>query len=557
MGSCLSKLTSRPKTASSSQSTVVGNESPPKASGGVAVVVVVKADDPLPPSSPSPDYPLPFGKPVLAEFQHDPDYHNLNHGSFGTVPKYMSAKLHHYQALAERAPDTFIRYTYPTLLDTNRAAIATFLNAPHVDEVVLVPNATVGVNTVLRELAGAPAAHPDGRDEILYFSTIYGACGKTVDYVADASHGRVTGRAIKLTYPLSDAAILHAFHAAVSRSQDEGKRPRVAVFDTVSSLPGARVPFAALVAACRERGVLSLVDAAQGVGMVALDLAALDADFLVSNCHKWLFVPRGCAVLYVPRRNQHLVRSTVPTSHGYVPLPGPDGGGNGGGGGGGGSGGARKNPLPPSSKSAFVKNFEYVGTLDNSPYLCVRDAIEWRERVLGGEERIRGYVTGLAQTGGDEVARALGTWVMRNEEGTMECGMVNVAMPLVVVGEGGRVEEVEEESGVIDEMVREADVEGAAPVHELGKESEGKAAAGGLARDSDTVIPHSDAERIWEWMTKVLVDEYKTFIPTYYHDGRFWARLSAQVYLDGDDFVWAGQTLKTLCERVARKEYDL
>lgn len=538
MGSCLSIPSSpRPKTALSTQSTIVGNEAAPTDPPKTTTSNASK------PSSPTTQtYPLPFGKPVLAEFQLDPAYHNLNHGSFGTIPHHITARLRHYQALYERAPDPFIRYTYPTLLDTNRAAIASLIHAPHLDEVVFVPNATVGINTIIRALADAAPSIPSSSSfpepEILYFSTIYGACGNTITYATSASHGRIGAREIPLTYPTSPAAILAAFHSAVDSSLAAGKRPRAAVFDTVSSLPGVRVPFEALVAACRQRGVLSCVDAAQGVGMLELDVGGLDPDFLVSNCHKWLFVPRGCAVLYVPRRNQALVRSTVPTSHGYVPPVGTEG---------------RKNPLPPSEKSAFVRNFEFVGTLDDSPYLCVADAIEWRQRVLGGEERIRGYVSGLARSGGEEVAGALGTWILEGAEG--DCAMVNVAMPLVVEREGGEIEVGE--AVVDDGAIQEADVEDAAPVRTLDGESEGKNAVIGSVREGDTVIPHGDAERIWVWMTKVLVDEYKTFIPTYYHDGRFWARLSAQVYLDGDDFVWAGQTLKALCERVAKKEYDL
>lgn len=60
----------------------------------------------------------------------------------------------------------------------------------------------------------------------------------------------------------------------------------MAVFDTVVSAPGVRLPFERLVGVCRERGVLSLVDGAHGAGCVGMDLGGLDADFWVSNCHK-------------------------------------------------------------------------------------------------------------------------------------------------------------------------------------------------------------------------------------------------------------------------------
>lgn len=485
-------------------------------------------------------YPLQFGKDLREEFLFDPDYRNLNHGSFGSIPAHIQQKLHHYQTLHERRPDQFIRYDYPRLLDENREAIARLLNAPSVDEVVFVSNATVGVNTVLRNLSEIWS--DDGRDEIIHFNTIYGGCGKTVDYVVDSTYGRVSNRTIQLTYPITNEEIITKFKEVVHQSREvEGKRPRVALFDAVSSVPGVRFPFEAMVQTCKELGILSLVDGAQGVGMVEFNLTTLDPDFWVSNCHKWLFSPRGCAVFYVPKRNQHLMRSTLPTSHGYVPKPRHDGN-------------VRANPLPPSKKGVFVNSFEFIGTLDNSPYLCVKDAIEWREEVLGGEERIRDYLWSLAKEGGAKVAGKLGTWVMENPQGKghglTDCALVNVALPLVVAPEGKDLLTPTGRAGKPE--TREGDVEEAAPLNTT-------EAGEGLqiqVREGDMVIPHKDAERAWEWMTKVLVDEYKTFLPMYLHDGRFWARFSAQVYLDTDDFEWGGDTLKVLCERVARKDYD-
>ncbi|POS69630.1 aminotransferase [Diaporthe helianthi] len=469
--------------------------------------------------------PLEFGKSLRdSDFLFDRDYRNLNHASFGTIPVHIQNRLRHYQSLHERRPDQFIRYEFPALLDENREAVARLINAPFTDEVVFVANATVGLNTVLRNLSWSD----DGLDEILHFSTIYGGIGKTVNYIVDSTYGRISSRSIELNYPISDEAIIARFRQAVQESR-QLKRPRAAVFDVVSSVPGVCFPYQELVHLCRELGILSIVDGAQGIGMLELDMTALDPDFFVSNCHKWLLVPRGCAVFYVPRRNQHLIRSTLPTSHGYVPLPGAT---------------SRTGLLTPSEKSVFVNAFEYVGTLDNSPYLCVKDALEFRERVLGGEARIQRYMRSLASEGGASVSGKLGTWVLGRENGgdsLKHCAMVNVAMPLVVMD---GVQCSSSPVGRTDETQAGRD-----PAEPDTRQSKARRRAGDIA------IPREDAQKVWSWMTKALVDDYQTFVPLFYHAGRFWARLSAQVYLDMDDFEWAGDILKSLCERVARHEY--
>ncbi|KAI0508884.1 pyridoxal phosphate-dependent transferase [Xylaria bambusicola] len=415
-----------------------------------------------------------YGKSLLQLFEFDPEYRHLNHGSFGAAPRDIRKHMRHHQDLAESRPDSYIRYEYPVILDECRAAMAKLVNA-HVDTIVFVPNATVGVNTVFQNLTW----DDDGKDEIIYFSTIYGACAKIVDYVVDSTSGKVSSRAVPLSYPCEDEDVVKAFHSALEDSGNAGKRAKICLFDTVSSLPGVCFPYEAIIKACRDAGVLSLVDGAQAVGLVPIDLDSLDPDFFVSNCHKWLYVPRSCAVFHVPLRNQHMITTTTPTSHGYVPQSG-----------------SRFNPLPPSKKSAFVNNFEFVGTLDTSAYVCVKEAIEWRERVLGGEKEIFEYCHALAVSGGHEIASILGTEVMDNPSHTMsKCAMINVALPLD-------------------------------------------------GEDRSLEIQH--------WIMRTLAEEYKTFIPLKEDAGRVWARLSAQVYTDMDDFIWAGQTLLAVCNRVKR-----
>lgn len=395
--------------------------------------------------------------------------------------------------MAEARPDPFIRYEFPKLLDESREAVARLLRAP-VDTVVFVSNATTGVNVVLRSMMW----DDDQKDEILYFSTIYGGCGKSVDYVVDSRYGKVGSRCIPLEYPIEDREVVSRFRAGVAASRDEGRRPKMCVFDVVTSMPGVRFPFEAVAAACRELGVLSLVDGAQGIGMVDLDLAKLDPDFFVSNCHKWLHVPRGCAVFYVPLRNQDLIQSTLPTSHGYESKLEK-----------------RYNPLPPSAKSRFVNAFEFVGTLDNAPYLSVKDSIKWREEVLGGEAKILEYQQNLAKEGGKRVAEILGTEVMDNSEGTLtNCAMVNIALPLTIQGN--------------DEATN--------------GETEGK-------KSSQPTVPAKDVSMVTQWLIQTLKDEYNTFIALVVHQNRWWARLSAQVYMSMEDFEWAGEKLREVCER--------
>lgn len=95
------------------------------------------------------------------------------------------------------------------------------------------------------------------------------------------------GVKIQATFPIGDDELVGRFRETIKREQDGGARVRVAVFDTIVSMPGVRVPFERLVGVCKELGVLSLVDAAHGVGHIPLDLGKLDADFFVSNCHKY------------------------------------------------------------------------------------------------------------------------------------------------------------------------------------------------------------------------------------------------------------------------------
>ncbi|RSM00123.1 hypothetical protein CEP52_009291 [Fusarium oligoseptatum] len=367
----------------------------------------------------------PFGKEMREKhFLFGKDQVNLNQGAYGSYPRHVRNALRHWQDAAESEPDKFIRYTFPKKLDEIRRQVASFLNAD-VEGTVLVPNATTGLNTVLRNLRFQPG------DKIVYFRGVYGAIGKTVDYLIETTP--VTSLEVDFD-PTKDTqeSILERFTSCI---KEHGDKVKAAIFDTVMSMPGVRMPFEQLTKICRQRGILSAIDGAHGIGFIDLNLEELDPDFLVTNCHKWLFIPRACAVFYVAPRNQHLMRSSLPTSHGFVPLP-RDGE----------ESSKHFNPNQSNAQNAFVAQFEYTGTIDTAPILCIPAALEFRSRVCGGEAAIRQYCVDLALAGGRVVAEMLGTETLPVPTGR-DVGFANVRLPLMVqsdaaLGEGIPVKDV-------------------------------------------------------------------------------------------------------------------
>ncbi|KXH39124.1 aminotransferase [Colletotrichum salicis] len=241
-------------------------------------------------------------------------------GSFGGYSSPVRNALRHYQDAAEAEPDRFIRYVFPEILRRSRSLLADFMRCP-MDELVLCPNVTTATNTVLLNIRWE-----DG-DKIVYTSGVYGALEKTIEAIMEAqpSDIEVSGGKSQLDMPLASEKIVALFREALKheklKCKQAGKgRVRLAVFDTIISLPGLLMPFEEMVQVCREEGVLSMIDAAHGIGHIPLNLGKLDPDFFVTNCHKWLFTPRSVAAFYVPKRNQHMIRTTLPTSHGFRPL---------------------------------------------------------------------------------------------------------------------------------------------------------------------------------------------------------------------------------------------
>jgi selenocysteine lyase/cysteine desulfurase len=91
-------------------------------------------------------------------------------------------------------------------------------------------------------------------------------------------------------------------------------RTRVIVFSHVTSGLGVRMPARELCALARERGALGLVDGAQAVGQMVVDVKDLGCDAYVASPHKWLLAPKGTGFLYVREGAQDRFWTTLASS---------------------------------------------------------------------------------------------------------------------------------------------------------------------------------------------------------------------------------------------------
>jgi isopenicillin-N epimerase len=297
----------------------------------------------------------------------DPKITFLNHGSFGSCPRPVLEFQRELRERLERQPVQFFVRDLEGLLDEARAALAAFVGARG-ENLVFVPNATSGVNAVLRSLRF------ERGDELLVIDHEYNACRNALNFAAHSEAARVV--VAEVPFPLrSEEEIVEPVLRKV------GPRTRLALLDHVTSQTGLIFPIERLVRELAARGVDSLVDGAHAPGMVALDLERLGAAYYTGNCHKWLCAPKTAAFLYVrPDRQQFIRPLTI--SHGANSLR--------------------------TDRSRFLIEFGWMGTSDPTAALSVPVALRFMSSLLpGGWPEVMRRNRDLALAGRKALSEAL------------------------------------------------------------------------------------------------------------------------------------------------------
>lgn len=180
--------------------------------------------------------------------------------------------------LAARATDAY---------EGARERVRRFINAPDVNEVIFVRGTTEAINLVAKSWG---AQHVGEDDEIIVSHLEHHANIVPWQQLAAAKGARLR------VIPVDDSGqVLLDEYAKLLNS-----RTKIVSVTQVSNALGTVTPVQSIVEMAHKAGAKTLVDGAQSVSHMAVDVQAIDADFFVFSGHK-VFGPTGIGALWGKR----------------------------------------------------------------------------------------------------------------------------------------------------------------------------------------------------------------------------------------------------------------
>lgn len=398
----------------------------------------------------------------------EPGVLSVNHGSFGLSPtvvfdEYVKHIKNEF-SFADRFMLIDIKEEY---LEAAKLVSERYFKVDYHD-IAFVTNSTTGVNAALTSIDFSAG------DKVLFFSTIYEACHNVIKFL-ERTIGIVPVVIDLDEYPWEDEDILNKFSQAVSTH-----KPKLALYDAITLTPGVRLPFEELTRICKENDVISVVDGAHSIGQIELDLSKVQPDFFVTNLHKWLYVPRGCAALYVAPK-YHAKIHTIPISNSYKD----------------------EDAVDASNDLALFNKFFFVGTASYAPVASIKAAIKFRDEVCGGEGEISKYCSNLTKSAMDLIIKKwpMAKTINNSNSLILVPGMINFSLPF-------------------EELLQHC----------------------GLNKGGDKIDFNDKAilGEIHDYIDQLLLTEYRSRIPFYFtKKGDLWMRISCQVYNEVSDYDFA------------------
>ena len=170
------------------------------------------------------------------------------------------------------------------LYEEARVKIAKFINAPSAKQIVYTRNATESINLVAYTWARANLKSGD----LVILTEMEHHSNLVPWHILKAERG------VRLEFiPVTEEGLLDldAYHSLLNLG------PKLVSFTHMSNVLGTINPAVEIIRLAHEAGAVTLIDGAQSVPHFAVDVQALDVDFLAFSAHK-MVGPTGIGALY-------------------------------------------------------------------------------------------------------------------------------------------------------------------------------------------------------------------------------------------------------------------
>ena len=172
---------------------------------------------------------------------------------------------------------------------------------------------------------------------------------------------------------------------------------RVLAVSHVSNISGIGLPMKSLSEACRERNILTLVDGAQSLGALDLDLHDMGCDYFSGSLHKWPMGPKETGLLYVRRGSEDRVWPSM-VGVGY-----------------------------DTSEGEGALKFETFGQRDDAAISAIVPAMEFLDSI--GKERIEARLRALIARLRHGIEAIPGTSILTPGDSAINAGILIFSLP--------------------------------------------------------------------------------------------------------------------------------
>jgi selenocysteine lyase/cysteine desulfurase len=203
-------------------------------------------------------------------------------GIVGVMPKSAANML----ADAAIRFETEFFYNYQELdsaVDKLRIRLASLISAENVTDICFTRNATEGI------IIGVSNVEFNPGDEIVTSNQEHGALLDRLNYLERL------GRAKLKMFEISK----DPEETLESVKKQVTEKTKLLAFSHVSCQTGIRLPAKEICGIGRKVGAYVLIDGAQTVGDIEVNVRDYDCDFYIANGHKWLCGPKGTSFLYI------------------------------------------------------------------------------------------------------------------------------------------------------------------------------------------------------------------------------------------------------------------